>query len=46
MKRVLLLLAIGAVSVLTTLGAGGTKPTYRVDAIFDSTANLIPGQDV
>ena len=27
-------------------GAGGTEPTYRVDAVFDSTANLIPGQDV
>ena len=46
MKRVLLVLAIGAVSAVATLGAGGTDPTYRVDAIFDSTANLIPGQDV
>ena len=46
MKRVLLLLAIGAASVAGTLGAGGTAPIYRVDAVFDSTANLIPGQDV
>jgi ABC-type transporter Mla subunit MlaD len=46
MKRALLVLAIGAVTAVATLGAGGTDPTYRVDAIFDSTANLIPGQDV
>jgi virulence factor Mce-like protein len=46
MKRVLLVLAIGAASAVATLGAGGSEPTYRVDAIFDSTANLIPGQDV
>ena len=46
MKRVLLVLAVGAASAVATLGAGGSEPTYRVDAIFDSTANLIPGQDV
>jgi len=46
MKRVLLVLGIGAAAALTTLGAGGTEPTYRVDVVFDSTANLIPGQDV
>jgi phospholipid/cholesterol/gamma-HCH transport system substrate-binding protein len=45
-RRALLVLAIGAVAAVATLGAGGTDPTYRVDAIFDSTANLIPGQDV
>jgi len=46
MKRALLVIAIGAASAVATLGAGGSEPTYRVDAIFDSTANLIPGQDV
>ena len=46
MRRALLVLAIGAASAVATLGAGGSEPSYRVDAIFDSTANLIPGQDV
>jgi virulence factor Mce-like protein len=46
MRRALLVLAIGSASAVATLGAGGSEPTYRVDAIFDSTANLIPGQDV
>jgi ABC-type transporter Mla subunit MlaD len=46
MKRFLLVLAIGGAAAALTLGAGGSQPTYRVDAIFDSTANLIPGQDV
>ena len=46
MKRLLLVLAIGAAAAVGTLGAGGSAPTYRVDAVFDSTANLIPGQDV
>ena len=46
MKRVFLVAAIGVVAAVATLGAGGSEPTYRVDAIFDSTANLIPGQDV
>lgn len=46
MRRALLVLAIGATAAALTLGAGGSQPTYRVDAVFDSTANLIPGQDV
>ena len=46
MKRVLVVFVIGVVSALATLGAGGSEATYRVDAVFDSTANLIPGQDV
>jgi virulence factor Mce-like protein len=46
MRRVLLVGAIGVTAAATTLGAGGSAPTHRVDAIFDSTANLIPGQDV
>ena len=46
MKRTLAVLAIGASAAVATLGAGGSAPTYRVDAVFDSTANLIPGQDV
>jgi ABC-type transporter Mla subunit MlaD len=46
MRRALLLFGIAVASVAGTLGAGGTEPTHRVDAVFDSTANLIPGQDV
>ena len=46
MRRVLLVLVLAVAAALATLGAGGSEPTYRVDAIFDSTANLIPGQDV
>src|SRR5687767_14210421 len=46
MKRALVLVGIAAASAVGTLGAGGTAPTHRVDAVFDSTANLIPGQDV
>ena len=46
MRRVLVVATIGAAAALATLGAGGSDPTYRVDAVFDSTANLIPGQDV
>ena len=46
MRRALLLFGIAVASVVGTLGAGGTEPTHRVDAVFDSTANLIPGQDV
>ncbi len=46
MRRALILFAIGAACAVGTLGAGGSAPTYRVDAVFDSTANLIPGQDV
>lgn len=46
MRRILLVFAVGAAAAAGTLGAGGSEPAYRVDAIFDSTANLIPGQDV
>ena len=46
MRRVLIVLAAGAAAVAVTVGAGGEERSYRVDAIFDSTANLIPGQDV
>ncbi len=46
MRRALILFAIGAAAAVGTLGAGGTQPSHRVDAVFDSTANLIPGQDV
>jgi ABC-type transporter Mla subunit MlaD len=46
MRRVFVVLALGAASAAATLGAGGSEPSYRVDAVFDSTANLIPGQDV
>ncbi|HYH58970.1 MAG TPA: MlaD family protein [Thermoleophilaceae bacterium] len=46
MKRIAAVLLLGVVAAVATLGAGGTAPTYRVDAVFDSTANLIPGQDV
>jgi ABC-type transporter Mla subunit MlaD len=46
MRRVALVAAIGAASAAVTLGAGGAESRYRVDAVFDSTANLIPGQDV
>jgi len=45
-RRVILVLVIGVVAAIATLGAGGSEPTHRVDAVFDSTANLIPGQDV
>ena len=41
MKRVLLVFAIGAAAALTALGAGGTAPTYRVDAVFDSTVKTV-----
>jgi ABC-type transporter Mla subunit MlaD len=46
-RRAFLLLAVGAASTVAALGAGGSEDTtHRVDAVFDSTANLIPGQDV
>jgi ABC-type transporter Mla subunit MlaD len=45
-RRALIVLTAGAVATAAALGAGGKEQTYRVDAIFDSTANLIPGQDV
>jgi virulence factor Mce-like protein len=43
--------AVGSVLVAAALwallsGTGGTPDSYRVDAIFDNAANLIPGQDV
>jgi ABC-type transporter Mla subunit MlaD len=45
-RRALPAIALAAAAAALTLGAGGEERTYRVDAIFDSTANLIPGQDV
>ena len=47
MRRALfgLLVATASTAVLVGAGDGGRK-TYRVDAIFDSAAFLIPGQDV
>lgn len=48
MRRALAVLvtavAVGAGFVFA--GAGGEPEGYRVDAIFDNTAGLIPGQDV
>jgi virulence factor Mce-like protein len=46
MRRVVVVFALATAAAVATLGAAGTEPTYRVDAVFDSTANLIPGQDV
>ena len=46
MRRIAFLLVTGITAAAVTIGAGGEKKTYRVDAVFDSTANLIPGQDV
>lgn len=46
MRRALIVLVAGLGATSFVIGAGGEKQTYRVDAIFDSTANLIPGQDV
>jgi phospholipid/cholesterol/gamma-HCH transport system substrate-binding protein len=46
MRRVLVVLACGAVAAATTIGASDPSTGTRVDAVFDSTANLIPGQDV
>src|SRR4051794_14411352 len=34
---------VGAVGAAFSLGAGGGPPTYRVDAIFDNAASLVPG---
>ncbi len=47
MRRVFMigtLIAVAAAALL--VGAGGEKEAYRVDAIFDNTSGLIPGQDV
>lgn len=48
MRRVLAgILVAGAIAAgLLFAGAGGEPEGYRVDAIFDNTAGLIPGQDV
>ena len=46
MRRVLVVLVCAAVAAVTTIGASDPKSGTRVDAVFDSTANLIPGQDV
>ena len=46
MRRVALVFVIAIAAAAATIGAGGEDKTYRVDAVFDSTANLIPGQDV
>ena len=51
MRRLVVLLmmvgGIGAVVVgMGAAGGGGGSTTYRVDAIFDRTASLIPGQKV
>ena len=39
-------LAAGAVAVTLTLASGPGTPPYRVRAVFDSAANVIPGEDV
>ena len=47
MRRLLLAAGIGVAAAVATLGASDSSgPEHRVDAVFDSTANLIPGQDV
>ena len=46
MRRALVVLVCAAVAAVTTIGASDPKSGTRVDAVFDSTANLIPGQDV
>ena len=47
MRRLAVLAVLAAcVSAPLLLGAGGDEDAYRVDAIFDNTASLIPGQDV
>src|ERR687888_1068037 len=40
------LLAAGAAVLVGAAGGSASKQTYRVDAIFDRTAALIPGQQV
>jgi ABC-type transporter Mla subunit MlaD len=46
MRRLAAGIFVAVVVSAITIGAGGEAQTYRVDAVFDSTANLIPGQDV
>ena len=48
MRRLALALALLAAAALAGVlaGAGEEDRAYRVDAIFDNTASLIPGQDV
>ena len=41
-----ILVAAAVAAGLVFAGAGGEPQGYRVDAIFDQTAGLIPGQDV
>jgi phospholipid/cholesterol/gamma-HCH transport system substrate-binding protein len=47
-KRIAAVGSVLAAAALWALlsGTGGTPDSYRVDAIFDNAANLIPGQDV
>lgn len=47
-KRVLAtcVLLVGVLLVLLGAASGDEERTYRVDAIFDNAAGLIPGQDV
>ena len=40
------LLAVAAATGVLVGAGGGEKKSYRVDAVFDSAAFLIPGQDV
>lgn len=48
MRRLLSALGIAAAvaAALVAGGAGGSEESYRVAAIFDDAAHLIPGQDV
>ena len=46
MRRALVVIACGVGAAVTTIGASDPQTGTRVDAVFDSTANLIPGQDV
>lgn len=40
------LVLVGGGAAALSLGAGGGQPTYRVDAIFDNAASLVPGNVV
>jgi ABC-type transporter Mla subunit MlaD len=47
MRRLLLAAGLGLAAAAATIGASDPESAgTRVDAVFDSTANLIPGQDV